>query len=92
MTDAATVAATTSDAATAIAIKAMADHAEIWAREIIESTRDPRGPARHEFPPLACPAPSPSVDSEAHLPIPRPSLHLDDDEDEDAGFLLPADD
>ena len=88
MTDAATAVATPPDVATVAAIKAMVGHAEIWARELIESTRDPRGPARHEFPPLACPVVAQPIDSDAQLPIPRPSLFLDD-EDEEGGSLPP---
>jgi hypothetical protein len=84
MTDAATAVATPPDVATVAAIKAMVDHAETWARELIESTRDPRGPARHEFPPLACPVVAQPIDSDAQLPVPRPSLFLDDEDEEGA--------
>ena len=80
MAHSATATATTSDAATAAAVKAMADHAEDWARELIESTRDPRGPARHDFPRLACPATGSLEDADALI---RSALQLfDTDEDE----------
>ena len=80
MTDAATATANTDDAATAAAIKAMADSAETWARELINSTRDPGGPASHEFPILECPAlPSP-VAADAALPSGRPHFQFSDDE------------
>ena len=81
MAHSATAAATTSDAATAAAVKSMAEHAEDWARELIESTRDPRGPARHEFPRLACPATGSSMDADA---LTR-SVLLFSDTDEDEG-------
>jgi hypothetical protein len=90
MAHSATATATTSDAATAAAVKAMADHAGDWARELIESTRDPRGPARHEFPTLACPATASSEDADSLFSRSRSVFQLSDtDEDEDDGHQPP---
>ena len=77
-------------AATAAANKAMAEHAETWARELIESTRDPRGPARDVFPTLARPATVSSEDADTLFPLSRPEFHLSDtDDDDDNGHQSP---
>jgi hypothetical protein len=99
MTQAATAAATTSDAAlvvhrpnaataapiepdidiaTSAAIDAMTYSATIWARELIDGTRDPFGPDCHTFPPLDKPAPS---ENAAELPS-RSAICFSDDEAE----------
>jgi hypothetical protein len=68
------------DAATIAAIKAMAHSAEIWARELIDSTRDPSAPLAREFPTLACPAPAPSDIADEPLPFLRPASCFSDDD------------
>jgi hypothetical protein len=81
MTAAATAVATQSaaDTATAAALKAMANSAETWARELIDSTREPSAPRCNEFPTLACPALcSPDIDDLAFLS--RPISCFSDDE------------
>ena len=99
MTQAATAAATTSDAALAVhrsnaataapiepdidiatsaAIDAMTYSATIWARELIDGTRDPFGPDCHTFPALDKPAPSQNA---AELPA-RSATCFSDDEAE----------
>jgi hypothetical protein len=90
MAHSATATAYTSEAATVAAVKAMADHAEDWARELIESTRDPRGPSRHEFPTLACPATALSEDAASLFSRSRSVLQMSDtDEDEGDGHQPP---
>jgi hypothetical protein len=54
-TDAATVAASEPHAATAAAMKAMADSATTWARELIDGTRHPCDPDSFTFPTLERP-------------------------------------
>ena len=77
-------------AATAAANTAMSEHAETWARELIESTRDPRGPARDVFPTLARPATVSSEDADTLFPLSRPEFHLSDtDDDDDNGHQSP---
>jgi len=100
MTDAATVAANSSeaataaadapDAATAAAMQAMLRSATTWARELIDSTRDPRGPDCHTFPGLDRPPPVPPVEVEG-LP-PRSDLLLSDDDEDVAELLCSSDD
>jgi hypothetical protein len=78
--EAATAAADAPDAATAAAVQAMVFSATTWARELIDSTRDPRGPDCHTFPTLDRPPPVPPV--EVHGLPPRSDL-LPSDDDED---------
>jgi hypothetical protein len=97
MSDAATAAANTSepataaanapDAATAAAVQAMVSSATSWARELIDSTRDPRGPDCHTFLALDRPPPVPSVEVEGLPPL---SDLLSDDEDEEDVAELPC--
>jgi hypothetical protein len=100
MTDAATAAANTSEAATAAAdapdaatvaaVQAMVSSATTWARELIDSTRDPRGPDCHTFPTLDRPPPVPPVDVDG-LP-PRSDLLPSDDDEDDAELPRSSDD
>ena len=78
--EAATAAADAPDAATAAAVQAMVFSATTWARELIDSTRDPRGPDCLTFPTLDRPPPVPPVEVDG-LPPRSDLLPSDDDED-----------
>ena len=88
-TDAATAAANSSDAdaayspdaATVAAIKAMADSATVWARDLIDSTRGPGDPDRHTFPTLDNP-PLVPVDFDYDALPPRSDFRFSDDEND----------
>jgi hypothetical protein len=58
----------------------MAEAATVWARELIENTRDPACPAQH-FPSLDKPATAVADDADAHIPVPRPAAYFSEDED-----------
>ena len=69
-----------------LAHTAMAEAATVWARELIDGTRDPACPAQY-FPPLDKPAIAAADDADAHIPVARPAAYLS--EDEDGGEVAP---
>lgn len=69
-----------------LAHTAMAEAATVWARELIDGTRDPACPAQY-FPPLDKPAIAAADDDDAHIPVARPAAYLS--EDEDGGEVAP---
>ncbi len=64
-----------------LAHTAMADAATVWARELIDDTRDPACPHDY-FPPLDRPATAVADDADAHVPIARPAAYFSEDEDD----------
>jgi hypothetical protein len=63
-----------------LAHTAMAEAATVWARELIDSTRDPACPAGF-FPQLDRPAIAAADDADAHFPVARPAAAFSEDED-----------
>ena len=71
-----------------LANSAMAEHALIWARELIESTRDPACPDPAFFPSLEQPATHPPDDVDVLFPaFERGRAMFEDDEDEGAADI-----
>jgi hypothetical protein len=63
-----------------LAHTAMAEAATVWAKELIDATRDPAYPAQ-SFPPLDKPAIAVADDADAHIPVARPAVYSSEDED-----------
>jgi hypothetical protein len=71
-----------------LANSAMAEHALIWARELIESTRDPACPDPAFFPSLEQPATHPPDDVDMLFPaLERGRAMFEDDEDDGAADI-----
>ena len=75
-----------------LAHTAMAEAATVWARELIENTRDPACPAEY-FPQLDRPAIAAPDDADEQFPVARPVAYFSEDEENaDAASPLPSDD
>jgi hypothetical protein len=76
-----------------LAHTAMAEAATVWARELIDGTRDPACPAEY-FPSLDKPAIAAVDDADAHIPVARPAAYFSEDENgvEEAPLHLSDDD
>ena len=75
-----------------VAHTAMAEAATVWARELIENTRDPACPAEY-FPQLDRPAIAAPDDADDQFPVARPVAYFSEDEDNaDEASPLPSDD
>ena len=75
-----------------VAHTAMAEAATVWARELIENTRDPACPAEY-FPQLDRPAIAAPDDTDDQFPVARPVAYFSEDEDNaDEASPLPSDD
>jgi hypothetical protein len=72
---------------------AMAEAATVWARELIDNTRDPACPVGY-FPQLDRPAIAAADDADARFPVARPAAYSSEDDEEAAAEapLPPSDD
>ena len=76
-----------------LAHTAMAEAATVWARELIDNTRDPACPVGY-FPQLDRPAIAAADDADARFPVARPAAYSSEDDEEAAAEapLPPSDD
>jgi hypothetical protein len=70
-----------------LAHTAMAEAATVWARELIDSTRDPACPVGH-FPQLDRAAIIAADDADSQFPVARPAVYFSDDDVEDVDEAL----
>jgi hypothetical protein len=70
----------------------MAEAATIWARQLIDATRDPDCPDPTFFPPLEQPATSVSDDLDTYFPLAYPEVYFSEDEDATDAPQPPSDD